>query len=269
MRLFYLSSKNRSSGTSSDFVVPLTRTLSLAEGSRFRIDQLRLGVAFMLVNANNRYIYFFEGPNIRIATLEIGQYDSQSLATTLAFVMSNAPHMQGKVTGAYSTVSGSTTLTYTPPASNPDWASSFSILTDAQVAAEQPLAYSGVDINSPKSFISVLGGYTTASLGNGTVLTFRFISTQPYDVLFLCSQKLGSWAIQGPRGNCDTLMQVVIEQQFGGVQQADMPVDVWISCGGICCHELDFQLQDSSGNVVDMSLGGDLSFLLSIDDGDN
>ena len=267
MRLFYLSSKNRSSGTSSNFVVPLTRLLSLPEGARFRIDQLRLGVAFMLVNATNRYIYFFEGPNVRIATLEIGQYSSESLATTLAFVMSNAPHMQGSVAAAYSTISGSTTLTYAPPSSNPSW--TISILTDAQVAQEAPLAYSGVDINNPQSFASVLGSYTSARNGNSTVLTFRFISTQPYDVLFLCSLKLGSWAIQGPRGNCDTLMQIAIEQQFGGVQQADMPVDVWISCGGISTHDLDFQLQDAQGNVVDMSLGGEISFLLSIDDGDS
>ena len=48
-----------------------------------------------------------------------------------------------------------------------------------------------------------------------------------------------------------------------------MPVDVWISCDGLTCHQLDFQLQDAKGNCVDMSLGGKLSFLLSIDDGNS
>jgi len=61
-------------------------------------------------------------------------------------------------------------------------------------------------------------------------------------------------------------MQVVISAPFGGIQETSMPVDVWISCAGICCHELDFQLQDSDGNIVDMSVGGDISFLRTIDD---
>jgi len=85
MRLLYLSSKNAITGNVSDFEVPLVHTLSVAEGGRFRIDQLRLGVAFMLVNPNNRNLYFHEGPMARRAVLEIGQYESQSLATTLAF----------------------------------------------------------------------------------------------------------------------------------------------------------------------------------------
>ena len=272
MRLFYLSSKTRSSGTAGDFVVPLLRTLSVAEGGRFRIDQLRLGVAFMLVDANNRNLFFMEGSgpnNVRHAVLEIGQYDSQSLATTLAFVMNAAAGMQGHVSCQYSTVSGCTLLTYTPPASNPSWA--FSLLSDLDLATTWAgqVSFPGVDLSNPKSFTSVLGGYTTQQAGASTGLIFRFISTQPYDVLFLCSQKLGSSAIQGPRGNSNTLMQITIAQSFAGVQEASMPVDVWISCEGICCHELDFQIQDSSGNVVDMSLGGDISFLLSIDDGNS
>jgi hypothetical protein len=69
----------------------------------------------------------------------------------------------------------------------------------------------------------VLGGYTNVLSGNNSVLTFRFISMQPYDVLYLCSKRLGSTSIQGPRGSSDTLMQIVINQPFGGVQEAAMP----------------------------------------------
>ena len=245
MRLFYLSSKYRSSGTVNDFVVPLTHTLSVAAGGRFRIDQLRLGVAFMLVNASNSTIKFYDGPNLRTATLEQGQYDSQSLATTLAFVINATDGMQGHVTAVYNTVSACTILTYTPPSSHPSWA--FSVVAD------------------PETFSIVLGGYTTVTKGNNTVLTFRFISTQPYDVVFLCSQKLGSSSIQGPRGNSDTLMQIVIGGAFGSVQEASMPRDVWISCSGIVTHSLDFQLEDANGAKVD-NLGGEISFLLTVDD---
>ena len=55
----------------------------------------------------------------------------------------------------------------------------------------------------------VLGRSTSAQVNGTTALTFRFISMQPYDCLFLCSQKLSSSAMQDPRGNCETLMQIV------------------------------------------------------------
>ena len=133
MKLLYLSSKNAITGNSSNFEVQLTNTLTIEEGGRFRIDQLRLGVAFMLVNESNRKLYFREGPSIMLeAELEIGQYDSQALATTLAFVI-NATRLQGRVTCQYSTVSACTILAYTPPANQPSW--EFKILNDAEVTA--------------------------------------------------------------------------------------------------------------------------------------
>ena len=264
MRLLYLSSKNAITGNSSNFEVPLVRTLSVAEGGRFRIDQLRLGVAFMLVNENNRYLYFREGGMARRAVLEIGQYTSESLATTLAFVLNAAPGLQGHFSCQYSVVSGCTVLTYTPPSSHTNWTMSF--MTDEEVLRDTA---DFASVQSPQSFLSVLGGHTNNLSGTTSVLTFRFISMQPYDVLYLCSHRLGSTAIQGPRGSSNTLMQIVVNQPFGSVQEASMPNDVWISCEGLTCHRLDFQIQDGSGNVVDMSLGGDVSFLLSIDDGNS
>ena len=270
MRLLYLSSKNAITGDAGNFEVPLIRTLSVAEGGRFRIDQLRLGVAFMLVNENNRNLYFHEGPDIvRLAQLEIGQYDSQSLATTLAFVMNAAVGMMGHVSCQYSMVSACTVVTYTPPSAHPDWQLSFVTDVELQQRWYGRIGFLGIDLQNPKSFTKVLGGYTTSLSDNNSVLTFRFISMQPYDVLYLCSRRLGSTAIQGPRGSSDTLMQIVINQPFGGVQEASMPVDVWISCEGLTCHRLDFQVQDASGNIIDMSLGGEVSFLLSIDDGNS
>ncbi len=267
MKLLYLSSKNSISGNSSNFEVALTNTLTIEDGGRFRIDQLRLGVAFMLVNANNRKLYFREGPfTLLEAELEIGQYDSQALATTLAFVI-NAAGLQGRVNCQYSTVSACTILTYTPPSNQPSW--EFKILSDAELIAIEGQAPPSdqYQLQNLRNFISVLGGYVTTKSGNNSVLTFRFISMQPYDVLYLCSKRLGNTSIQGPRGSSDTLMQIVINQPFGSVQEASMPQEVWNSCDRLTCHRLDFQIQDAGGNVVDMSLGGQVSFVLTIDNG--
>ena len=279
MKLFYLSSKHLSRGTNSNFTAPLNRTLTVAEGARFRIDQLRLGVAFMLVNQDNRYLFFKEGDVVGIAILELGQYDSQTMATTLGFVLNNgAPKLKGNLTVEYSIISGSTTLMFAPPASNQN--STFAILSDQEIAqlslaalqqsvAAYPAAVSALGnltLSIPKSFNSVLGDYTIDYVNAYKVLTFRFISTQPYDTLFLCSHKLGNSSIQGPRGSCTTLMQIVVNTPFGGVQEASMPTDVWISSPGLTCNELDFQLEDARGHIVDMSMGGEISFLLTIDD---
>ena len=61
MKLYFLNSRRRVSGTPSEVSLDLRETLSVADGCKFRIDQLRLGVAFMLVNENNRNIFFRVG----------------------------------------------------------------------------------------------------------------------------------------------------------------------------------------------------------------
>ena len=42
MKLYFLNSRRRTSGTPSDFVLDLRETFSIADGCKFRIDQLRL-----------------------------------------------------------------------------------------------------------------------------------------------------------------------------------------------------------------------------------
>ena len=187
MRLLYLSSKDVTSGNASNFVVPLTRTLCVADGGRFRIDQLRLGVAFMLVNANNRNIYFREGSTVLHAIMEIGNYDSQALATTLAFVMNAAAGIQGHISCSYSIVSGCTIMTYTAPSSHPDW--DFSLVSDVDLAKlVDVVSFPNADLGNPLSFTSTLGLYDSRTAGNTTLLVFQFVSTQPYNVLYLCSR---------------------------------------------------------------------------------
>ena len=260
MKLYFLNSRRRVSGTPSDFSLDLRETLSVADGCKFRIDQLRLGVAFMLVNENNRNIFFRVGDYVGRAILEIGQYSSEQLATTLQFCLGQAlPSTLGSVRVSYSTVSAQTTLTFTSSLNL-----QFQLLALADVARLPAASWSEVNLVDAKLFNDVLGSYTST----GTTLVFRFVSCQPYDVLYLCSSKLGgSSYIHGPRFSSDTLMKIVVKANFGEVQEAEMPYNVWVGCDGLTTNQLDFQLKDRDGHLVDMSLGGDISFLLTFDEG--
>ena len=177
MKLYFLSSRRRISGTASDFVVDLRETMSIADGCKFRVDQLRLGIAFMLVNENNRNLFFRVGNYVGRAILEIGQYSSEQLATTIQFCISQAlPSSYGSVRVSYNTVSAHTTLTFTGSAS-------FELLDATAVANLQSAAFPGFNLQDPKLFNDVLGKYST----DGKTLVFRFVSCQPYNVLYLCS----------------------------------------------------------------------------------
>ena len=86
--------------------------------------------------------------------------------------------------------------------------------------------------------------------------------------MYLCSSKLGgSSYIHGPRFSSDTLMKMVVKANFGEVQEAEMPYNVWVGCDGLTTNQLDLQLKDRDGHLVDMSLGGDIWFLLTLDEG--
>ena len=214
----------------------------------------------MSVNENNRNIFFRVGSYVGRAVLEIGQYSSEQLATTIQFCIGQAlPSTYGSARVAYSTVSANTTLTF---ASSQDLR--FELMDAAAVAQLPAAAWPGLSLADPKLFNDVLGGYTT----DGKTLVFRFVSCQPYDVLYLCSSKLGgSSYIRGPRFSSDTLMKITVKENFGQVQEAEMPFNCWVGSDGLTTNQLDFQLKDRDGHFVDMSLGGDVSFLLAIDEG--
>ena len=167
MKLYFLNSRRRVSGTPSDFSLDLRETLSVADGCKFRIDQLRLGVAFMLVNENNRNIFFRVGDYVGRAILEIGQYSSEQLATTLQFCLGHAlPSTLGSVRVSYSTVSAQTTLTFTSSQNQ-----HFELLDAVAVGRLPAASWSEVNLADAKLFNDVLGSYTST----GTTLVFRFV----------------------------------------------------------------------------------------------
>ena len=112
-----------------------------------------------------------------------------------------------------------------------------------------------------RSINDVLGGYAASTLPSGqTQLMFPFISTQPYDSLYLTSTRLSTSAVRGPRGNNNVLAMIIITEAFGNVQENAMPYDVWLDCSSLTTLSLDFQLVDRFGVPVDLTLGGEILF---------
>ena len=270
MRLIYVDSRNRVSGTASNFSIQLNETLSVPQGSKLRVDQIRVPIAFQLINANNRYLFFQDGDHTFVATLEIGGYSSPQLAATLQYCIGVAQQgahgPKGTITVQYQSVSSSTQFLYTPPSSNPG--QQFFILSNEQIAQLPFATFPGINLKAPQSINDVLGGYATSVLSSGqTQLMFPFISTQPYDSLYLTSTRLSTSAVRGPRGNNNVLAMIIITEAFGNVQENAMPYDVWLDCSSLTTLSLDFQLVDRFGVPVDLTLGGEILFLLTIDEG--
>ena len=166
----------------------------------------------------------------------------------------------------YQSVSSSTQFLYTPPSSNPG--QQFFILSNEQIAQLPFATFPGINLKAPQSINDVLGGYATSVLSSGqTQLMFPFISTQPYDSLYLTSTRLSTSAVRGPRGNNNVLAMIIVTEAFGNVQENAMPYDVWLDCSSLTTLSLDFQLVDRFGVPVDLTLGGEILFLLTIDEG--
>ena len=60
---------------------------------------------------------------------------------------------------------------------------------------------------------------------------------------------------------------IIVTESFGNVQENAMPFDVWLDCSSLTTLNLDFQLVDRFGVPVDLTLGGEILFLLTIDEG--
>ena len=82
-------------------------------------------------------------------------------------------------------------------------------------------------------------------------------------VLYLHSNALSNLRIIGPAGSRSVIARIPVTSIYGGIilqQHSGHPLDC-VPCGGRTLRTLDFQLKDSSGNLVDL-YGGAVSFQL-------
>ena len=83
MRQIFVDSRDRVSGTSTDFTIQLPENLSLEAGHRGRIDSLRVPLTVPTIDSTNNTIIVLVGATQYTVTIPVGNYDGPTLASTI------------------------------------------------------------------------------------------------------------------------------------------------------------------------------------------
>ena len=183
MRQLFIDSRDRISGTSSDFTIQLPSTLVLEGGQhQGRIDDLRIPVTVPTINASNNTITLRMGSSDYTVTIPIGQYDGPGLATAIY----NA--LQGAVPGA--------------------WGASYNTaLISMSIGCSNPFTFTG------GSYMSTLLSRPYTISGN--TYNFSYVPVTGMDVVYLCCKDFSNLDHVGPAGASDTLCGVPVTWPYG------------------------------------------------------
>jgi len=232
MRQLFVDSRDRVSGTSTDFSIQLPETLVIeGNGHRMRIDDLRVPMVVPTIQSgvNDQLTVTLGATNYTI-TIPQGQYDGPGLASKLQTLLAVAP---GTWTVAYDTSNIAMKISCT---------NNFTIVSASSYAVQ-------------------LFAHPYTQTANS--YSFTYVSVLGLDMMYLSSSRFSSLDTIGPQGAHDTLMSAVVTCPFGSVIDAVMPYDTWITIPAMTAQQLDFQLRDRSYKVL--SIVPNISFTLTID----
>ena len=232
MRRLFLDSRDRVSGTSTDFTIQLPETLVIEGNRRGRIDNLRIPLVIPTIRSGiNDTLIVRIGTTSYTIQIPQGNYDGIGLASVIQTALGTATSIA--------------------------WSCSYDVTNVAMT------------LTCPSSNFVVTGGSYAAQLmthpytHTGNSYTFTYVSVLGIDMLYLSSSKFSNLDIVGPQGSHDTLASIVVTEAFSNVIDYSMPADVWFDVGPITTQTLDFQLRDMSYNVL--SIVPNISLTLTID----
>jgi len=231
MRQLFIDSRDRVSGTSTDFTIQLPETLVVEGRRRARIDNLRIPLVIPTIrkDVNDTVIVSLGGSSY---TVHIPQanYDGPGLAAAIQQSLS-------------STTPGTWHCTY-------------------------DVSNIAMTMTCSVNFTITGGTYATQLLSHPYTNTansysFTYVNVLGIDVMYLSSSKFSNLDTIGPQGAHDTLMCAIVTQEFGSVLDVSMPVDAYFDIPMLTTQTLDFQLRDRSYNVL--TIVPNISFVLLID----
>jgi len=232
MKIVYVDSRDRVSGTTTDFAIQLPETLTIDGGNhRGRVDNLRVPLVIPTIRAgfNDTLRVLLGATNYTVAILQ-ANYDGPGLASVLVGLLGDA------APGAWTVTYDTSNIAMTISCSNP-----FTISGGTYAAQLMSRSYT----QSSNSY------------------TFSYVSMQGIDQVYLCSANFSNLDIVGPGGSHDTLMSAVVTTRLGSVMDASTPADVYFDVPAMTTQQLSFQLRDRSYNLL--SIVPNISFMLTID----
>lgn len=232
MRILFIDSRDRVSGTTTDFTIQLPETLVLAGGAhKARIDNLRIPVTVPTITAGtNDTVTVRLGAVNYTVTIPHGNYDGPGVASALQGLLQEA------APGAWAVVYDVNNIAMSVSCTN-----AFTIVGGTYTAHLMTRPYTQTSNSYNFTFVSVLG----------------------VDMMYLSSSQFSNLNIFGPGGAHDTICSAIVTQPYGAVLDTSMPWDVWFDTPGMTTQQLSFQLRDRAYNVL--SIVPNISFVLTID----
>ena len=232
MRLIFVDSRDRVSGTTTDFTIQLPETMTIeGRAHRARVDSLRIPLCIPTIRAGiNDTIVVQLGAQKYTITIPQANYDGPALAAAI-----QGP-LQATAPGAWSVSYDMSNIAMSVSCSN-----AFTIVGGTYAAQLMSRSYTQTSNQYKFTYVSVMG----------------------IDVMYLSSPNFATLDTVGPNGSHDTLIAAVVTQPFGAVLEVNMPYDVWFDVPGMTTQTLSFQLRDRSYNVL--TSVANISFVLTID----
>ena len=231
MRQIFVDSRDRSSGSSTDFSMLLPQTLALESGHQGRIDDFRLPNAIPTISVANNGINLIMGTTPYGLTLQNGQVNS---GADLANVIRQ---QLVRTTGSWNVTYDASQMTLEITCSN-DFA--FTGGTFMQQLLNRP--YYRAD---SKSYL------------------FLYVPLTGLDMCYLCCQNFSHADNVGPKHSSDVICSIPITAPYGATQHYSMSSSVFFDIPALTTQTLSFQLRDRDFNIVNSV--ANISFTLTID----
>lgn len=196
MRQIFVDSRDRVSGSQSDFTIQLPSTLVLEGTHQARIDDLRIPMTIPTINETNDSIKVLMGSTNYVVNIARGQYDGPGLAAAVQSALAPIP--------------GGWTCTY------------YTSLISMAISCSNPFTFTG------GSFIDPLLQRPYTQTSNS--YNFSYVPVTGADVLYLCSPNFATLDTVGPGGSHDTLCNIPITCPYGSVMNYSMSSVVWFNC---------------------------------------
>ena len=231
MRQIFVDSRDRSSGTSTDFSMLLPQTLALESGHQGRIDDFRLPNAITTITHWTNTIEFLMGTTPYSVTLTNGQ-------------LSQGSDLANLIRQKLMTTTGSWNVSYD--------------------ASQMELT-----INCSNAFTFTGGTYMQRLLNrpyhrpNDRTYVFTYVTLQGLDIAYLCCANFSNADNVGPKHSSDVICAIPITVPYGAVQHYSMSNSVFFDIPALTTQTLSFQLRDRDFNIVNSV--ANISFTLTID----
>jgi len=232
MRQIFVDSRDRASGTTTNFSMALPQTLSLSSGHQGRIDDFRLPNAIPTVSSLNDGVQVID---------KNGQYWNLTLGHSQCFTGND---LATKLQAHLVTIPGNWTVTYN------------TALLTLEVKCNEPFAFTGGSFMKPyleRPFVRA----------DSNTYLFSYAPLQGLDMCYLCCPNFSNADNVGPKNSSDVLCAIPITAGFGSVQHYSMSNSVYFDLPAVTLQQLTFQLRDRDYNIVNSV--ANISFTLCID----